>query len=73
MKMPNTNNHGGARTGAGRPVKDEKRDKSIHIRVSQKELDLISECSEKMNTTRANVIVKAVEELNQKLKSNHNQ
>ncbi len=66
--MSNANNHGGVRAGAGRPIKEEKRDRSIHIRVSQKELDLISECSEKLNTTRANTIVKAIEDLHQKLK-----
>lgn len=60
---------GGAREGAGRPIKTKnKRDKNLNIRLSQNELNLIGECSEKLNTTRTNTIVKAIEDLHQKLK-----
>lgn len=51
----------------GRPT-DNPRTEKIGIRLSKKELNMINECSELLDTTRANVIVAGVEKLYDELK-----
>lgn len=62
---------GGARKGAGRPkINDDenKRTETLSIRATKNELRLIKECSEILGTTRANTIMKAIEEMYKNLK-----
>lgn len=51
----------------GRPTDNPKTEK-IGIRISKKDLDILEECSEILGETRANVIVKGIKMVYQKLK-----
>ncbi len=45
----------------GRPIKGmSKRDKSIQLRMSGEELDLLEECAERLNMTRTDVVNKGI-------------
>lgn len=45
----------------GRPIKGEsKRDKSLQLRMSQKELDLLDECAKRLDSTRTDVVNKGI-------------
>lgn len=45
----------------GRPIKGSgKRDKTFATRLSQEELSLLNECSERLNAPRTDVIVKGI-------------
>ena len=45
----------------GRPVKGlEKRDKSLQIRLSQGELDLLKSCADALDATRTDVVVRGI-------------
>lgn len=52
----------------GRPT-DNPRTKKLGIRLSKKELDMITKCSDILNTSRANVIVAGVEKLYNEIKN----
>ena len=41
----------------GRPKSDNPRNKSLNVRLTQDELDLLQECAEKLNKTRTDTIV----------------
>lgn len=41
----------------GRPKSDNPRNKSLNLRLTQEELDLLQECAEKLNKTRTDTIV----------------
>ncbi len=51
----------------GRPT-DNPRTEKIGIRISKKELDMLNECSEILETSRANVIVDGIKRTYKKLK-----
>ena len=52
----------------GRPVKGlEKRDKSLQLRLSQGELDLLKFCADAMNVTRTDVVVRGIHLCKQEL------
>lgn len=45
----------------GRPIKgDSKRDKSLQLRMSQQELDLLDECAQTLEITRTDVVNKGI-------------
>lgn len=45
----------------GRPIKGtSKRDKSLQLRMSAEELELLDECAEKLNSSRTDVVVKGI-------------
>lgn len=45
----------------GRPIKGESpRDKSLQLRMSQKELDLLDECAKKLSISRTDVVNKGI-------------
>ena len=46
----------------GRPVKGtSKRDKSLQLRMSEQELELLYECSKRLNATRTDVVNKGIQ------------
>jgi len=46
----------------GRPVKGtSKRDKSLQLRMSEQELELLDECSKRLNATRTDVVNKGIQ------------
>lgn len=46
----------------GRPIKgDSKRDKSLQLRMSQQELDLLDECAKSLKITRTDVVNKGIQ------------
>lgn len=47
----------------GRPKSENTRDKKLNIRLRQEELDLIQECSEKLNMTRTDTIMEGIKRL----------
>jgi len=47
----------------GRPKSDNARNKSLNLRLRQEELDLIRECSEKLNLTRTDTIIESIKRL----------
>lgn len=47
----------------GRPKSDNTRNKSLNLRLRQEELDLIRECSEKLNLTRTDTIIESIRRL----------
>ena len=47
----------------GRPTSDNARNKSLNLRLRQEELDLIQECSEKLNLTRTDTIMESIKRL----------
>ena len=47
----------------GRPKSDNARNKSLNLRLRQEELDLIRECSEKLNLTRTDTIIESIRRL----------
>ena len=47
----------------GRPKSDNTRNKSLNLRLRQEELDLIQECSEKLNLTRTDTIIESIRRL----------
>lgn len=47
----------------GRPKTDNARDKKLNIRLRQEELDLIEECSVKLNKTRTDTIMEGIKKL----------
>ena len=51
------------RAKIGRPKSDNARNKSLNLRLSQEELDLIQECSEKLNLTRTDTIIESIKRL----------
>ena len=51
----------------GRPKTDNARDKKLNIRLRQEELDLIEECSVKLNKTRTDTIMEGIKDLKAKL------
>lgn len=42
---------------------DNARNKSLNLRLRQEELDLIQECSEKLNLTRTDTIIESIKRL----------
>lgn len=45
----------------GRPIKGEsKRDKSLQLRMSEDELELLDECAKQLNTSRTDVVNKGI-------------
>ncbi len=45
----------------GRPIKGEsKRDKSLQLRMSQEELDLLDDCAKRLDATRTDVVNKGI-------------
>ncbi len=44
----------------GRPPKENPRNINLNIRISKNESELIKECSDKLNLTRTDVIIKGV-------------
>ncbi len=51
----------------GRPPTGTARDKQINIRLTERELDEISECAKRLNITRTDAIMKAIRSLLVKL------
>lgn len=47
----------------GRPKTDNARNKSLNLRLRQDELDLIEECSAKLNKTRTDTIMEGIKKL----------
>ena len=47
----------------GRPKSDNARNRSLNLRLRQEELDLIRECSEKLNLTRTDTIIESIRRL----------
>ena len=47
----------------GRPKSNNARNKSLNLRLRQEELDLIRECSEKLNLTRTDTIIESIRRL----------
>ena len=46
----------------GRPVKGtSKRDKSLQLRLSEAELQLLDECAKQLNTSRTDVVSKGIQ------------
>lgn len=46
----------------GRPIKGtSKRDKSLQIRMTQEELELLDDCAERLNATRTDVVNKGIQ------------
>ena len=46
----------------GRPIKGtSKRDKSLQLRMSEEELELLDECAEKLDATRTDVVNKGIQ------------
>lgn len=52
----------------GRPT-DNPRNKQIGIRISDKELDMLNHCAERLGITRANVITKGIENVYRQLET----
>ena len=45
----------------GRPIKGtSKRDKSLQLRMSSEELELLDECAKKLSTTRTDIVNKGI-------------
>lgn len=47
----------------GRPKSDNARNKNLSLRLRKEELDLIQECSERLNLTRTDTIMESVKRL----------
>lgn len=46
----------------GRPIKGtSKRDKSLQLRMSEEELNLLDECANRLNTSRTDVVNKGIQ------------
>ena len=46
----------------GRPIKGtSKRDKSLQLRMSTEELELLDECAKRLNTTRTDIVNKGIQ------------
>ena len=50
-------------TKLGRPKSKNTRNKSLNLRLKQEELDLIQECSEKLNLTRTDTIMEGTKRI----------
>lgn len=50
-------------TKLGRPKSENTRNKSLNLRLKQEELDLIQECSEKLNLTRTDTIMEGIKRI----------
>ncbi len=50
-------------TKLGRPKSKNTRNKSLNLRLKQEELDLIQECSEKLNLTRTDTIMEGIKRI----------
>ena len=52
----------------GRPIKGtSKRDKSLQLRMSQEELDLLDECANRLNESRTDVVNRGIRLVKEKL------
>ena len=52
----------------GRPIKGtSKRDKSLQLRMSQGELDLLDECANRLNESRTDVVNRGIRLVKEKL------
>lgn len=54
----------------GRPIKGaSKRDKSLQLRMSEEELNLLDECAKRLNATRTDVVNQGIKLVKSKLDS----
>lgn len=52
----------------GRPIKGtSKRDKSLQLRMSQEELDILDECAKRLNESRTDVVNRGIQLVKEKL------
>lgn len=55
----------------GRPKSDNPRNKSLQLRLTQSELDMIQECANSLNENRTNVIMKGIALLLESIKKSN--